>query len=259
MRMTTTTERFGIAECTRDAVERVGGMFMTSPEMAAAAEQKGLNSGVLCLRGRVGAVGAVDTTTATSMLGTFAPRIVEFAFRRSRYLSAEAAAAEYARVCAAWGDQHLADIPDAEPVAEQAEAVIDSADVSRPSLVAGWRAWLRPGEPAARLAHALMLLRELRHDLHLAAMRDHGVAMPMAVLADADGPDRLRRLGWHPPDIAALRRKAADTTDLAERCSSADHDTDARFAACFGAIGVSEQRTLIDGLAHADEVTRLVR
>jgi hypothetical protein len=257
--MTTTTERFGIAECTRDAIERVGGLFMTSPEMAAAAKQKGLNPGVLCLRGRVGAVGAVDTTTATSMLGTFAPRIVEFAFRRSRFLSAEAAAAAYAGVCAAWGDLHFADTSDAEPVAEQAEAVVDSAYVSRPSLVAGWRARRRPEEPAARLAHALMLLRELRHDVHRAAMRDHGVEMPMAVLADADGPDRLRRLGWHPPDIAALRRKAADTADLAERCSAAEHDTDARFSACLGVIGVSEQRTLIDGLAHADEVTRLAR
>ncbi|MGH8825010.1 MAG: helix-turn-helix domain-containing protein [Jiangellaceae bacterium] len=257
--MTTMTESFSIAQCTRDAVVRVGGMFMTSPAMAAAARAEGLNPGVLCLRGRVGAAGALDAAAATGMLGSFAPRIVELAFRRSPQFSAGAAATVYAGVCANWGREHLAGTADAEPVAEQAEVVVESADVSELPLVAGWSAWPRPRQPAARLAHALMLLRELRHGLHLAALHTHGLEMPVAVLAAANGVDRLRRLGWHRPDINALRRRAAATDDLAGRCDAAENATDVAFSACLDVIGVSEQRTLVGGLARADEATRLVQ
>lgn len=256
--MTTMTEQFGIAQCTRDAVIRVGGLFMTSPAMAAAAGAQGLNVGVLCLRGRVGAAGGVDAAKAGRMLGWYPPRIVEFAWRRSKRLSATTAATEYAGVCAEWGREHLAGVDDAEPVAAQVETVVDAADLDDLPLAAGWRAWPRPTAPAARLAHSLMLLRELRHGLHLAALQANELDLPVALLGSENDADRLRRLGWPEPDIGAARRTAEAIDDLAERFEAVEYATDVAFSTCLSVVDVSAQRTLIDGLARTDQATRLL-
>ena len=54
-----------------------------------------------------------------------------------------------------------------------------------------------------------MLLRELRGGLHFAALRAHGLDIPVAVLADpSGGVGRLRRTGWRHEQVDALQARA---------------------------------------------------
>jgi hypothetical protein len=252
----TATESIDVARATHETVLRVGGLFMNSTEMAAAAERQGLSDQVMCLRGRVAVAGEVDDATATELLGSFPRSIVRVAWQNSSALSAAEAAAVYAGVCAQWGHDHLNVISDAAVIADLAETVVDAAEVVDLPLAGAWRRWQRPTASAARLAHALMLLRELRFGLHLAAIRANGLSIPGAVLASHRGVDGLRRAGWSRSEIAAAQQDARHIGDLGERCAIVDVEADLGFSSCLGVLDVHAQRTLVDGLARVDWATR---
>jgi len=252
----TATESTDVARATHETVLRLGGLFMNSTEMAAAAKRQGLSEQVMCLRGRVAAAGEMDAARATELLGSFPRSIVRVAWRHSSALSAAEAAAVYAGVCAEWGHDHLNAVSDAAVVADLAEKVVDASDVVDLPLAGAWRRWQRPTASAARLAHALMLLRELRFGLHLAAIRANGLSIPVVVLASHRGVDSLRRAGWSGSEIAAAQRAARHVGDLGDRCAIVDVEADLGFSSCLGVLDVYAQRTLVDGLARVDWATR---
>jgi hypothetical protein len=254
--VSTAAESIDVARGTHETVLRLGGLFMSSTEMAAAAERYGINDQILCLRGRVSVLGEVDSAEAAEVLGVFPVSILRTAWRFSHWLSAAEAAVVYAGVCAQWGHQHLGDISDSAVIADLAEHIVDAAEVDDLPLVSRWRQWRRPEPPAARLAHALMLLRELRYGLYLAAIRSRGLSIPVTVLASHRGAQGLRRAGWSTGEITSARRCAQQIDDLDEQRVAVEIDADLGFSSCLGVLDVHAQRMLVDGLARVDIATR---
>jgi hypothetical protein len=142
-----------------------------------------------------------------------------------------------------------------ESVAELAERILDTADAGALALTAAWRAWPRPDDPAARAAHAIAVLRELRGGLHFCALRTEGLDIPVAVLADpGGGPERLSRTAWSPEAIDDLRRRASAMPDLVSRWQRAEAATDTALAQCVKVITAAERAHLAHQLQVADSV-----
>lgn len=255
--MVTATESIDVAHAVHETVLRVGGLFTTSPLMTAAAQHHGMSSSALCLRGRVGVVGRVDPANATALLGICPPLVVRSAWQSTRRVSAHEAASTYAEVCAAWGHEQLSDTSKKEVIVELAEYVVDTADLHDLPLAVGWRDWPRPADPVGRLAHTLMLLREMLYGLDVAAISGSGLTVTVALLASHVGTDGLRCLGWSQKDINDARYEAAHIADLDLRWARVRLTSDLRFSSCLGVLDVHAQRTLINGLARIDAATRL--
>jgi hypothetical protein len=236
----------------RPALVRVGGAFMTSPHIAAAARPLALTPLALYFQGRAGALGQLTATSVARLFGAFSPRVVEPAFGgREPLVPPETAATAFARASAAWGQERLTGLPTPTlaRLAELAEAVVDLTPADALPLVAAWRAQPRPDQAAARAAHAAFLLRELRGALHFAALALHGLPVVQAVLADPDaGPERLRFYGWTREEVVLLSREM-DPQDRHERREASERDTDdaltARMLAALDPDEVSELAELL--------------
>jgi hypothetical protein len=244
----TTITGTDLARRTRPAITGIGGRFMIAPQLAAAAEAVGVRSHVLYIRGRLAPVGALTPEAATSLLAIMPAALVGRAFERTAELSASRAAEACAEACLQWGRDHLSGVPagDLERLAALGEKVVDSAELSAMPLVAGWRAVPRPSDPPARAALVLHLLREHRGAIHLAALRAHGLDVPVAILTEPSaGEARLRALGWRDADVEAVRTRAARTPDAPGRWAAAERDTDAAFGVALGVLDEAEAEDLV--------------
>ncbi|MFJ6670851.1 hypothetical protein ACIQMJ_07045 [Actinosynnema sp. NPDC091369] len=217
-----------LAESTREPLVRTGGLFMTSPELAAREQAVGLPPRTLYFRGRTAVLGDPPPGVVASVVGIFPEWLVEAALVRS--FPADRAAGAYAGACWDWSRNHLGDVPEPDRFAKLALAVVDGADASALPLFRGWRDAARPADAPAALGHALMVLRELRGGLHFAALRAVGLSVVQAVALDpGGGRGRLLRTGWRPEDAEELLASVADRPDLEERWRRAERLTDERF------------------------------
>jgi hypothetical protein len=222
---------------------------MIAPQIVAAAGRVGVPPVALYLRGRVAPMGSLTAPAAASVIGIFPPAFVAKLWGRTEGLSTKDALEAFAEACTSWGTEMLADVPaeSLTQVASLGEKVIDSAELSALPLIAAWASVDRPVEVRGRAAFALFLLRELRGAVHLAALRAHGLDVPVAVLADPSaGESRLRTaFAWRDTDIAPVRARAAAVPDLASRWTSAEESTDVAFAAFLGVLTSSEGDELV--------------
>ncbi|KAF4409181.1 MULTISPECIES: hypothetical protein [Streptomyces] len=217
---------------TFSAVVRLGGRFMTSPELNARGAALGLAERLLYFRGRADVLGAPSPLLATEVLGIFPSWVVTYAYEQSAELTPAETVSAYSAGCWDWARNHLTGTPESVRAAQLAHRVVDGADASALPLFAGWRAAERPAptDGPASLGHALMLLRELRGGLHFAALRACGLGVTEAVVADpGGGRARLLRTAW-PEDAAdALVERAGKIPDLAERWQRAERLTEESF------------------------------
>lgn len=149
------------------------------------------------------------------------------------------------RGCAAWGRDVLPGDEAAGATADLLYRVADAADLSTLPLAAGWRVQPRPHTGAERLAHALMLAREIRGGMHFAALRACDLTIPEAVVADPNGRrGRLLRTGWTPDDADDLIARAEQRADLHDRWRRAERLTDEAFGTTLSALSDAEQTRL---------------
>lgn len=242
----------------RPSLVEVGGRFMVSPEMEQQAAPLGLQGGVLALRGRAAGAGEVSPAVAAALLGIFPPGLIDGLWRHTASIPAQRAGEAYAAACAAWGENHLADLEGAGRAAALAERVCDAADAGGLPLFAGWRSRPRPEAAAARTAHALMLLRELRGAIHFAALRVAGIEIPVAQAVEPNGgAARLAQTGWRPEQAEGLLARAAADTDLEERWKGAEQTTEAAFGRTLGLLDEAQREQLVAFVARAEAATRL--
>ncbi len=239
----------------RPALVRLGGAFMTSEDIVAAARPLALSPLGLYFQGRSGALGHLTTASVTRLFGMFPARAVDSAMGgREPLVPPSTAATAFARAAAAWGTRHLGDLPDDDllRLSSLAEAVVDRTPTDALPLAAAWAQQPRPEEPAARAAHAAFLLRELRGALHFAALALHGLPVAQAVLAEPDaGPSRLRFFGWRDAEVAELEA-AMDDDDRRGRWTAAESDTDdALTARVLAALGEDDAHELAALLRRA--------
>jgi hypothetical protein len=231
-----------VAEATREAVVWTGGRFMTSPQMTDAGKPFGVPAGVLYFRGRIGAAGEVPARVATALLGIFPGFLIEQVWQGTAAIPVPAAVAAYVDACGRWSDDVLGEVPGLDRLAALGTRVLESANDTALPLFAAWRGYPRPEREARLGGYTLMLLRELRGGLHFAALRAHGVDVPLAVMADpGGGRPRLLRTGWGPTDVTALAARADAVPDLKQRWAAAERATDGAFGECLAVLSEAEQ------------------
>ncbi|RCW46822.1 hypothetical protein DFQ14_101161 [Halopolyspora algeriensis] len=239
------------AHRTRSPIVTLGGAFMTSEEMAVQEADLGLPERSLYFRGRSAALGDPPAHVVTALFGIFPDWLIELMIGKTTpAVSAADAIDAYTRACAAWGRRVFADVPSTAHAATLLCRIVDAADVSTLPLVSGWRIRTRPADAPARLAHALMLVRELRGGLHFAALRACGLGISEAVVADPDGGrGRLLRTGWRADDADALIIRAQARRDLVERRQRAEQLTNESFGQALEVLTDADRDQLVELLA----------
>ena len=238
---------------TREVVVHRGGRFMVSPELATQERLLGLPARSLYFRGRSAVLGDPPPAVVTELFGIFPAWLVDLALSSpTGKLAAERAVEAYTAACWEWGRHHLFTVPDPDATADLLFTVVDAADASGFALFAGWRHAPRPADPLARLAHALMVARELRGAFHFAALRAGGLGIGEAVFTDPDsGPQRLRQTGWREEDVAPVQERLHGRTDLEARWHQAQRTTDEAFGACLAALSADQRAELATALRTA--------
>ncbi len=239
------------------ALVDTGGRFMVSEQMDAAAEPFGMKSGPFYFRGRVAALGEVPAAVAAATLAIFPTPLIELVWERSAEMPAQVALTGYHDACVLWGRRYFAGFDGAARLGELCVCVVDGSDPSGLALFSAWRAQPRPDDIDGHAAFAVMLLRELRGGLHFAALRAHGLDIPVAVLADpAAGVPRLRLTGWRHEQIEALQERAAELPDLTDRWEAAEAMTEAAFVDATSLLKPDERAELAALLVRAEAFSR---
>ena len=237
-----------LAHGTRQVIVTCGGAFMVSPHLAAEEQRLGLPERSLYFRGRSAVLGGPPADVVGSLFGIFPQWLIGLMLDQATPLaSAEQVIEAYTRGCAAWGRDELPADDAAAEAAELLYRVADAADLSALPLAAGWRVQRRPKGNAERLAHALMLTREVRGGLHFAALRACDLTIPEAAAADPNGGRaRLLRTGWTPDDADELISRAERRGDLHERWHRAERLTDEAFGTALAVLGDPERAKLVE-------------
>lgn len=216
------------ARLVKDPIGQYGGGFMVSREAKAICERTGLGARELYFRGRCGVLGECHADVVTSVAFFFPPAHVEESWNGGRKLPVEQAVELYAEACRDWGRRRLGGFDGCARIAELLEPVVARAPVVGAPLFAGWRAVPLPGDPAARAAQLMHVLRELRGALHICAVTAAGLGPLEATLAaDHDGTpfgpaagEMIAKFFQWPepypqpgPDVVARRAAVEEVTD----------------------------------------------
>ncbi|MDL4821101.1 SCO6745 family protein [Actinomadura opuntiae] len=204
---------------TAGIIHDVGREWMLLEETAQRGKDSGFENPVaFYFAGRGGVLGDVDAEVVSAALGWFEPGFVKAMWEEGVAVAgAREAARRYGRACAAWGMEHLTQVPGGERLAELAARIIMAAEGSGLPLFAGWRAEPTVEEWPGRLAQYLHVLREWRGALHLVATTAVGLS-PLEAILTGNGAEQARFFGWQGefPDCEPLkehRQQAEDTTD----------------------------------------------
>lgn len=236
-------------------VGQLGGGFMLSREAKAACEQYGLGPRELYFRGRCGVLGECDAEVVTSVAVFFPHAHVKESWDGGRKLPVDQAVEVYTRACHEWGRRKLGGFDGCGRLAELLEAVVAQASPIGAPLFAGWRAVPLPGDPPARAAQLLHVLRELRGGLHANAVIAAGLEPLDAILsAEHDGTPFGHATGeliakfftWPEP-------YPAPAAELIERRAEVEAATDRLMTPVFSVLRDDESNELIEllRLGHA--------
>ncbi len=209
-----------VAVAAKGPIGTLGGLWMSGPAEEAATEDAGLEGWQLYFLGRHGVLGDVDADVVLAAGYVFPADHLrrEWEAARQRMTAAEGLA-RYTALCHAWGEEHLADFPGADRLADLGQAVIDASEVVMLSLFAGWRAEPVPASPGARCAHVCQVLREHRGACHGVALAALQMDPLTAILTNVGGEANAIDYGWQPPFAAptdadrALRDRVEVLTD----------------------------------------------
>ncbi|SBT51803.1 SCO6745 family protein [Micromonospora auratinigra] len=214
-----------VAAASKPLVLELGEAFGRCPSTLRRARLLGISGWAFYITGRAGALGDVRAGTVAAALGFIAPDAVadgwDAAARTVRPL--DVAAANLAECCR-WGADRLGDAPEAVRLAGLLERAAAAAEASGMPLFAAWRAMPVPDHsPGARVAVALLLLREHFAGAYLLAVRAAGMTPLEAVLAGPEGEAGAAACGWSPPypPVGPLVRRRLWAEAVTDRLASA--------------------------------------
>lgn len=236
-----------IAREIRPAVQKYGGAFMTSPELAEVEREVGLGRRALYFRGRSAVLGDLSPSVVAELFGIFPRWVVDAVLpAATEVLGSAAAVSAYTEALYRWSKAHLRE----SALGELLPRLVAAADASGLALFAGWQQVSWPADPVARIGHGLMLLREYRGGLHFAALRAVGLTVPEAVVADPEGGRaRLLRTAWPPEAADELITRARRRPNLEARWRRAESLTDERMGELLEVLSETERDALVRSLA----------
>lgn len=231
-------ETLSLIQSISQTTNKAGSAFYFDKATLAVGKENGLDGFRFYVLGRGGVLGDVDSAVVTSAFAYFAPPTIDKIWSSAKEkLAPRAASALYNSCCADLGAAKLADVEGVEAYNEAAEAVVAATELSGFSLFAGWSAEPRSENPAARAMQLIALLRELRGDAHIVALRASGVAAPVAHAIKR--PDDVATFGWDPaPEIGA---------DDAAKCEAAEALTDQLLVPSYAGLSEAQAAALVFG------------
>ncbi|MEU7618449.1 hypothetical protein AB0M91_20355 [Micromonospora rifamycinica] len=232
-----------VAAGSKPAVLELGELFSRSPETLQRARELGLSGWAFYVTGRAGALGDIHAETVAAALGFLAPEAVADGWDTAvRVVRPLAVATANLTECCRWGTAHLDGLPGTPRLTALLERVVAAADATGMPLFAAWRAMPLPEHAdGARVAAALLLLREHFAGAYLLAVRAAGLTPLEAVLAGPAGEGGAAACGWSPPypAIGPLVRRRLWAEAVTDRLASTG----------FRALRPAEGRELIELLS----------
>lgn len=214
-------------------METSGAAFMLHEETFAAAGAAGYEHPFAgYFAGRGGMLGDVSTEELTEAFYSFPPEVVALFWEGGKAVhGAQGGSDLYQQQVADWAEKHLADVEGLDRFVELGEKVIAKAPNVGP-IFSGWAAKPRSSSTAARAMQVLMVLRELRCDVHFGLLRGSGISPKEAHLLNSPGYVPNRPPAGEPyaslfgfaepwPDVTPLKAKH-DEIEEATQSSVAD-------------------------------------
>lgn len=211
-------------------IETAGAAWMLHPEQGEASLKAGYDhpfSGYFA--GRGGMLGDVPTDVVSAVFTVFPPEVVKLFWEAGKPVHGAAGGASlYFSQAAEWAARHLAGVSGLERFAELGEKIIAATPTAGLPLYAGWAAQPRVTDPAGHAFQVLLILRELRGSVHLAAVTAAGLTPKEAHLLNTPGncpnrpgpgPDYAGLFGWTEPfpDVAHLKGVRDETEEITNR------------------------------------------
>ena len=226
------------AEKTTPAVSGIASYFM----LDAGTYQTGAGHGYAGMdfyaAGRAGVLGDVDPDQVVGSFGFMEPGTVRGWLEQAKSVAPPPQTAVAYLACGyAWAGEHLGDDVDWSRLADLLGRVNDAADAEGLPLFAAWRSAPEPDERDDKVLalHRFHVLRELRNEIHVGAVRDAGLTPVEAVAVRS--PAMAPMFGWS--DVP----EADD--DLRGRHAEAEAETNRRIAPAYAALDESERDELV--------------
>lgn len=188
--------------------------------------------------GRAGALGDADPAEVAGCFGFMEPDAVRAWLEQARAVAPHPDTTAAFMGCAyAWADEHLGDDVDWERLSDLLARINAAADDDGLPLFGAWRGLPEPHDRSAKVLalHRFNVLRELRNEIHVAAVRDAGLTAVEAVAVKS--PAMAPAFGWSEvPEV---------DDDLRARHAEADAQTDRRIAPAYAALDEAERDELV--------------
>lgn len=227
-------------ECAAKTTPAVSGLaanFMLDGNTYKAGAAHGFSGLDFYVAGRAGVLGTLDADRVTAAFGFFEPGAVAGWIEQAVAVCPPAEASATFMDCAYdWADQHLGDDVDWDRLAELAAKAIAGAPDGDLPLFRAWRDAPEPDRGSKALAlHRFHVLRELRNELHIAAVKDAGLTPLEALLVKT--PAMAPMFGWADlPEVGDEHRAKHE---------AAEAETNRRMAPAFAALDESEREELV--------------
>lgn len=229
-----------LTAATAAKVNALGASFYFDPGTLAVGKENGLDGFRFYVLGRGGVLGDVHPSVITSAFGYFNPGLVAKIWNSARETMAPADAARIYLGCNAdLGRSKLGAVEGLEPFCDAAAQVIADVNPAALALYAGLAGEDLPEDIPGRALHLVVLHRELRGSLHLAAIVAAG--MDPAVAHAARRPNDVEMFGW-PADLAV-----PDGTQ--ELLAEIDATTDRLTANAYRSLTDEQRQAFADGVS----------
>ncbi len=200
-------------------METTGAAFMLHPDTFEASGAHGYEHPFQgYFAGRGGMLGDISTEELTKIFYSFPQEVVGMFWEPGKALhGAEGGSDRYQQQVADWAEKHLAGVDGLARYAELGEKVIAKAG-NVGAVSSAWAKKPRSSSPAAHALQVLMILRELRADIHFNSLRGSGIEPKAAHLLNqpgfapnrpGPGTDYAGLFGWSEPwpDVTPLKGK----------------------------------------------------
>jgi hypothetical protein len=229
-----------LVEATAGTVNGLGATYYFHPDSLARGKEAGLDGFRLYIVGRGGVLGDCHADVVSSAFGYFNPAVIAKMWNSGRETMAPMDVAQLYLDCNAdIGRGALDNVEGLDAFCAAAEAVVQSTAPAGLPLFAATAAMPMPDDLPGRAMQLLVLHRELRGSIHLAAIVAQGLASEHAHAIRR--PDDLQTFGW------------ADGVDVpdgaAEKLAAADAMTDAVHANCYRSLTDEQRQDFVDGVA----------
>jgi len=188
-----------------------------------AAEGIGLDMFRFYFCGRGGVLGPVSSSVVQSSFGLFNPALLHKMWTTGgERCDVEVAAATQMQVAYDIGERYLDDIDGLAQATDPLAKLTSLVDIGGLGLFAGFQKLEAPESEAAAWMHQVILMRELRGSIHIAALAAHGI--PGRIAHQIKRPNDGEMFGWTEPiEITDVQRSAYEDATALTNAGMAAH------------------------------------